>query len=46
MEAATAASVSKLVVFLPLRNLSLTLPRANARIFSNPAVSLFVVETY
>ena len=37
MEAATAAHVSKRVVFLPLRGLSLTLPRA---------MSLFVVEPY
>ena len=43
MEAATTAHVSKRVVFLPLRGLSLTLPRANAR-FPNLAVSLFVVE--
>jgi len=35
MEAATAALVSERVVFLPLRGLSLTLPRANAR-FSQP----------
>jgi len=31
LEAATAARVSKHVVFLPLCGLSLTLPRANAR---------------
>ena len=31
LEAATTARVSKRVVFLPLRGLSLTLPRANAR---------------
>jgi len=45
MEVATAAHVSKRVVFLPLRGLSLTLPRANA-LFPNPAVSLFLVEPY
>jgi len=31
LEAATTARVVKRVVFLPLRGLSLTLPRANAR---------------
>jgi len=40
MEAATAAHVSKRVVFLPLRAQERTL------VFPNPAVSLFVVEPY
>ena len=33
MEVATAAHVSNRAVFLPLRGLSLTLPRANTRFF-------------
>jgi len=37
---ATAARFSKRVVFLPLRSLSLTLPRANARISQSSNVSL------
>jgi len=40
MEAATAAYVSKRVVFLPLRGLSLTLPRANARFSQSSSVAL------
>jgi len=40
MEAATAAHVSKRVVFLPLRGLSLTLPRANARFSQSSSVAL------
>jgi len=40
MEAATAAHVSKCVVFLPLRGLSLTLPRANARFSQSSSVAL------
>jgi len=40
MEAATAAQVSKRVVFLPLRGLSLTLPRANARFSHSSSVDL------
>jgi len=40
MEAATAAHVSKRVVFLPLRDLSLTLPRANVRFCQSSSVAL------
>ena len=40
MEGATAAHVSKRVVFLPLRGLSLTLPRANARFSQSSSVAL------
>jgi len=45
MEAATAAHVSKRIVLLPLRGLSLTLPGAKVR-FSQSSSSLFVVEPY
>ena len=40
MEAAIAALVSKRVVFRPLRGLSLTLPRANARFSQSSSVAL------
>jgi len=40
MEAPTAAHVSKRVDFLPLRDLSLTLPRANARFSQSRSVAL------
>ena len=40
MEAANAAHVSKRLVFLPLRGLSLTLPRANARFSQSNSVTL------
>jgi len=40
MEAATAAHVSKCIVFLPLCSLSLTLPRANARFSQSSGVAL------
>jgi len=40
MEVATAAHVSKRVVFLPLRGLSLTLPRANACFSQSSSVAL------
>ena len=40
MEAATAAHVSKRVVFLPIRGLSLTLPRPNARFPQSSSVAL------
>jgi len=40
MEAATAAHVTKRVVFLPLRGLSLTLPRATARFSQSSSVAL------
>jgi len=40
MEVATAAHVSKRVVFLPLRGLSLTLPRANAHSSQSSSVAL------
>ena len=40
MEAAIAAHVSKRVVFLTLRSLSLTLPRANARFSQSRSVAL------
>jgi len=40
MEAATAAHVSKRAVFLPLRRLSLTLPRANAHFTQSSSVAL------
>jgi len=39
MEAATAAHVSKRAVFLPLRSLSLTLPRANTRFSQSSSVT-------
>jgi len=45
MEAATAAHVSKRIVFLPLHGLSLTL-QERTLVFPNPAVSLFMVEPY
>ena len=40
MEAATAAHVSKRIVFLPLCGLPLTLPRANARFSQSSSVTL------
>jgi len=40
IEATTAGHVSKRVVFLPLRSLSLTLPRANARFSQFSCVAL------
>jgi hypothetical protein len=40
MEAATPAHVSKRVVFLPLRGLSLTRPRANARFSQSSSVAV------
>jgi len=40
MEAATAALVSKRAVFLPLRGLSLTLPRANPRFSQSSSVAI------